>query len=220
MSIATEITRLQNLKTSLRTKLISMLGISSNADLEDCVTAVEAIAEKGAANATISTVAQEITIEKGYHNGSGKIAIKSDERAKIIPGNIKAGVSVLGVTGTLATAESIKIQEAKSVTPTKAAQSITPDSGYDALAGVNVGAIPDNYADIDGVTAGAGDVLSGKVIVNSSGEEIAGTMANNGAVNTSINGTTVTSYTIPAGYHSGSGKVTLDNTIETALAAI
>lgn len=220
MSIATEITRLQNLKANLRTKLVSMLGIASSADLEDCVTAVQGIAEKGAANAQITSVAQEVTIEKGYHNGNGKIKIDADEQAKIIPANIKSGVSVLGVTGTLATADSVKIQEAKSVTPTKSAQSITPDTGYDALAGVNVGAIPDNYADVDGVTAAAGDVLSGKVIVTTAGEEVAGTMANNGAVSQTINGTTVTSYTIPAGYHSGSGTVSLDNTIETSLAAI
>ena len=70
------------------------------------------------------------------------------------------------------------------------------------------------------MTAGAADVLASKIIVNADGEEIAGTMANNGAVSATINGTTVTSYTIPAGYHSGAGTVSLDNTIETALAAI
>ena len=47
-----------------------------------------------------------------------------------------------------------------------------------------------------------------------------GTMANNGAVAATINGTTVTSYTIPKGYHSGSGTVSLDGTIEAALAAL
>ncbi|MFT4005903.1 MAG: hypothetical protein QM683_09805 [Lacrimispora sp.] len=61
-------------------------------------------------------------------------------------------------------------------------------------------------ADLDAVTAGASDVLAGKVIVGSDGEPLTGTMPNQGAVNQSlgINGT----YTIPAGYHNGSGKVT------------
>lgn len=61
-------------------------------------------------------------------------------------------------------------------------------------------------ADLDAVTAGAGDVLAGKVIVGSDGEPLTGTMPNNGAVSQSlgINGT----YMIPAGYHNGSGKVT------------
>ena len=60
-------------------------------------------------------------------------------------------------------------------------------------------------ADLDVVTAGAGDVLAGKVIVDKDGNPLTGTMANRGAVNQSlaING----SYTIPQGYHSGSGKV-------------
>ncbi|MBQ8505879.1 MAG: hypothetical protein IJ466_00360 [Clostridia bacterium] len=220
MSIATEITRIQELRNSLRSKLISMLGIPSTADFEDCVAAVEGIAEKGAMNAGISAANQEISIEAGYHNGSGKVAIHADERAKLVPENIKAGTTILGVQGNCSTADSVNIQAAKSVTPTKSAQSVTPDSGYDALAGVNVAAIPDNYADIGGVTAAAGDVLSGKVFVDGAGAESAGTMANNGAINASINGTTATSYTIPAGYHNGSGSVQLDSTIETALAAI
>ena len=58
---------------------------------------------------------------------------------------------------------------------------------------------------MDAITAGAGDVLAGKVIVDKDGNPLTGTMPNRGAVNQSlaING----SYTIPAGYHNGSGKV-------------
>ena len=220
MSISTEITRLQNLRNTLRTKLVSMLGLSSSADLEDCVTAVEEIPENGAVTGTISTVAGKYTVPKGYHNGGGSVAISSTEQAKIIASNIKAGVSILGVAGTLATADSVKIQSAKSVTPTKSAQSITPDSGYDALAGVNVGAIPSAYQDVSSVDAAAENVLSGKKFVNKSGTLVAGTMANNGAVSKTIDGLTVTSYTIPEGFHNGSGKVSLTSDIENALAAI
>ena len=64
-------------------------------------------------------------------------------------------------------------------------------------------------ADTSVVTAGAGDVLSGKVIVNSAGSSVTGTMANNGAVSQSLNAGG--SYTIPAGYHNGSGKVTANS---------
>lgn len=60
--------------------------------------------------------------------------------------------------------------------------------------------------DLDVITAQAGDILAGKVIVDPDGEPLTGTMPNNGAVSKvlPING----SYTIPAGYHNGSGKVT------------
>lgn len=85
---------------------------------------------------------------------------------------------------------------------------------------VSVGAIPANYADVDGVTAAAGDVLASKIFVNAKGVETAGTMQDNGAVSASIDGLSTTSYTIPAGKHSGTGKVTLTDAIETALAAI
>ena len=60
-------------------------------------------------------------------------------------------------------------------------------------------------ADTSVVTAGAEDVLSGKVIVDANGNPLTGTMTNRGAISQSlgING----SYTIPQGYHNGSGKV-------------
>lgn len=55
-------------------------------------------------------------------------------------------------------------------------------------------------------TAGAGDVLTGKTFTNASSVGATGTMANNGAVSASVG--YGGSYTIPAGYHNGSGKVT------------
>lgn len=59
--------------------------------------------------------------------------------------------------------------------------------------------------DLDVITATAEDLLSPKVIVDKNGNPLTGTMVNHGAVNQSlaING----SYTIPKGYHNGSGKV-------------
>lgn len=97
---------------------------------------------------------------------------------------------------------------------------ITADEGYDALSQVTVEAIPAEYADVSGVTAAAGDVLANKVFVGADGAEAAGTMPNNGAVQASIDGLTQTEYTVPAGYHTGTGKVSLTGDIEEALAAI
>lgn len=218
MSIQTEITRLQGLRNALRTKLVSFGLVQSSADLEDCVTAVDAVENRGAVEGSISTVDGDYTIAAGYHNGAGKVAISAAEKLKLIAGNIKSGVTILGVAGTYI-GEALKAQ-VKSVTPTKSKQTITPDEGYDALSSVEVAAIPDAYQDVSGVTAGAGDVLANKVIVNAAGQQVAGTMPNNGAVAATIDGLTVTEYTVPKGFHSGAGKVSLTNDIETALAAI
>lgn len=110
------------------------------------------------------------------------------------------------------------VLETKSATPAEAAQDITPTKGK-VLGKVTVGAIPAKYKDVSGVTAGAGDVLDGKFIVDATGAKIEGTMANNGAIAKTIDGLTQTSASIPAGYTSG-GTVSLTDAIETALAAI
>ena len=99
MSIQTEITRLQGLRNALRTKLVSFGLVQSSADLEDCVTAVDAVENRGAADGTISTVDGDYTIQAGYHNGSGKVSIAAAEKLKLIASNIKSGVTILGVVG-------------------------------------------------------------------------------------------------------------------------
>ena len=105
------------------------------------------------------------------------------------------------------------------MTPTKAQQNVTPDSGYYGLSDVTVNAIPESYQDVGAVTAGAGDVLTGKIIVDAAGKTVAGTMPNNGEISKTIDGLTVTSAVIPAGYAAG-GTVSLSGDIEAALAAI
>lgn len=57
--------------------------------------------DNGAVIKTINTKDEEYTINEGYHNGNGKVSIDSIEQEKIIPGNIKKDISILGVTGTL-----------------------------------------------------------------------------------------------------------------------
>lgn len=94
----------------------------------------------GPKNYTISDLNDQ-TISLGFYDGSGKISIDSAEKAKIIPANIKNGVSILGVQGTMTGQEDLQVQS-KTVAPTFAAQTILPDEGYDYLSQVVVSAIP------------------------------------------------------------------------------
>ena len=96
--------------------------------------------------------------------------------------------------------------ETKSATPTTSSQDITPTTGK-VLSKVTVAAIPSEYQDTTNVDATAADVLAGKTIVTSTGE-VEGTMTNRGAVSKTLDATTSNqSYTVPAGYHNGSGTV-------------
>lgn len=90
---------------------------------------------------TITTKAQSVTISQGYHDGSGTVSISATEQAKIIAGNIKQGVQILGVTGTVEPSSSVTAQT-KTVTPTLLSQTVLPDNNYDYLSQVTVNAIP------------------------------------------------------------------------------
>lgn len=95
----------------------------------------------GAVSLTISTLNQEVSIAQGYHDGSGKVSILGTEKAKLIASNIKQGITILGVEGTLEPSSSVTVH-AKTVTPTKDQQVVLPDEGYDYLSQVTVNAIP------------------------------------------------------------------------------
>ena len=97
---------------------------------------------RGAQTGSITTKAQSITIQQGYHDGSGSVSISSAEQAKLIATNIRENVTILGVTGTMSGSEDMDIEPAKTVTPSLTAQTILPASGYDGMAQVNVEAIP------------------------------------------------------------------------------
>ena len=181
MSVSNQISRLQTARNTIRAKLVELGLVASNATLDACATAVEEIVNRGAVNATVRE-GETYTIPAGIHNGSGVVA---------------------GVAG----GGNYSLQE-KAVTPTKKSQSVTPDSGYYGLSGVSVAAIPEAYQDVSATTAKAGEVLTGKVFVLADGTVTTGTMPNNGAVTKKLDVSTV-KYTIAAGYHSGTGEVSI-----------
>lgn len=107
----------------------------------------------GAVTGIISKKAEAYSIPIGYHDGSGKVTISSTEQAKIIATNIRAGVSILGVTGTMSGTEGAKAQ-AKTATPSTTQQTILPDSagGYNYLTQVIIEPIP--YTESDNAAGG------------------------------------------------------------------
>lgn len=100
-----------------------------------------AMKNNGAVNGKISTKAGKYTVPQGYHDGSGKVSIDSTEQAKIIAENIREGITILGVTGSMSGTEDA-IPQAKEVTPSTEEQTVLPDSGYNYLSQVKVKAIP------------------------------------------------------------------------------
>lgn len=102
----------------------------------------------GGVTGTISTKAQQYTVAQGYHDGSGKVSIAAAEQAKIIASNIREGITILGVEGTMSGSEGV-VAQAKTATPTFSQQVITPDTaqGYTHLSQVTVAAITVSYSD-------------------------------------------------------------------------
>lgn len=188
MSIQTELTRLSDARNTLRNKAVNLGIASGTSKLDELATAYDAVANNGAVDAQVKE-GETYTIPKGYHNGSGTVS---------------------GVAGggnyTLQT---------KKVTPTKAEQNIVSDEGYYGLSAVTVDAIPDNYQDVSSTTATAADVLANKVFIGSDGVTTSGTMPNNGTVSKKLD-TTTKSYTVPKGYHSGTGTVSITTETKSA----
>lgn len=107
---------------------------------------------RGAVAGTISTKAGTYTIPQGYHDGSGSVSLDATAVAGLVAQNIRENVTILGTTGTMSGSEDIHAQ-AKTVTPTTAAQTITPDSPtYNYLTQVTVNAIP--YTETDNSAGG------------------------------------------------------------------
>lgn len=118
---------------------------------------------KGAYNFALYNGYDEMTIPKGYHNGSGKIKASSVSRS-ITPTKGKqniAGADIPNYVNIQQNGQTIQIPV------------------YPFLSRVTVNPIPDKYQDVSNVTATAGDVRAGKIFVDAEGNEIAGTLIPN-----------------------------------------
>ena len=100
----------------------------------------------GAQMGSINTKEQEVIIAQGYHDGSGKVSISDDEQAKLIPSNIREGITILGIEGTMSGSESV-VAQARTVTPKFTQQVISPEDGYTHLSQVTVQPITVSYSD-------------------------------------------------------------------------
>lgn len=180
MSIASQITRIQQDRDRIRVKLVE-LGLATSVDnLDVLATAIEGIENKGAISATVKE-GETYTIPKGYHTGSGTVS---------------------GIAG----GGNYSLQSKGPIVPTKQQQQITSDDGFYGLSDVTIDAIPDAYQDVTSVDAAAADVLLGKKIVDAKGNVVVGSMANNGTVEKTLT-TADPKLTIAAGYHEGHGYV-------------
>ena len=194
-------------------KVLSKVTVAAiPADYQD-VSDVDAAAGDVLAGKYIVT--SDGTLTEGTMANNGAVSQTLDVRSGHTSYTVPAGYHNGSGTVSLVTEE-------KSATPTTSSQNITPTAGK-VLSKVTVAAIPAKYGDTTGDDAVAANLLAGKyahTIVNGTATQIEGTMTNNGAIAATIDGLTTTSYTVPAGYHSGSGTVSLTNDIELALEAI
>lgn len=105
----------------------------------------------GAVTLEITGKDDEPAIPTGYHDGSGEAKIADAEKAKLIPDNIREGVTILGVVGAMSGTEDAKPQS-KTVTPSASRQEILPDEGFNYLSQVVVEPIP--YAESENSAGG------------------------------------------------------------------
>lgn len=153
-------------------------------------------------------VASDGTVTTGTmaNNGDVSATLTGTMVSYTIPKGYHSGMGTVNI-----------VLETKSVVPTKSPQDVVPTTGK-LLSKVTVAAIPDNFIDTTDADATAAQILDGKFAYVKT-VKVEGTMPDNGSMDGSIDGLTVTSKSIPAGYTSG-GTVSLTTDIEEALAAI
>lgn len=159
------------------------------------VSTVTATAKDVLANKVIVTADGTVTTGTMPNNGAVAQKLDGETTSYTVPAGYHDGKGTVSVT-----------VETKSATPTKEEQTITPTEGS-LLSSVTVGAIPAEYVDTTDGTATAAQILTGRTAYVA-GKKVTGTMPNNSPAATVLDAETA-SYTIPAGYHDGTGSVSL-----------
>jgi hypothetical protein len=179
MSVSNYIASIRASRDKIHDKLVSMELAQSGDKLAKLANTIEGIPY----NKELKGSVQEggtYAIPQGYHDGKGYVQ---------------------GVGG----GGNYELMPPQEVEPTKSG--FTVDKGdYYGLSGVTVKPIPDIYQDVSDVNVLPGEVLSGKIYVDSDGTPTPGEMDNNGTVNKTLD-TTTTEWPIAKGYHSGEGKM-------------
>lgn len=107
--------------------------------------------DNGSVKGVIASKDDTYIISQGFHDGSGNVTISDSEKAKLIPDNIRQGITILGVEGEMSGTEDVKA-ESKTVTPSISEQTILPSTGYNYISQVLVKAIP--YVESDNSAGG------------------------------------------------------------------
>ena len=112
----------------------------------------------GSVKKTITKKADKISIAQGYHDGSGYVSIDEVEQEKLIADNIRSGIIILGVTGSMSGTEDVTAQS-RSVVPSTIEQTVTPEEGFNYLSCVTVAAIP--YTESENAAGGITVTIGG-----------------------------------------------------------
>lgn len=105
----------------------------------------------GSANGVISDINTPYNIRYGHHDGGGTVDIAQTEKDKLIPENIRQGISILGVAGSMTGSEGVNAQS-KEVVASNIEQIVLPDIGYNYLSEVKVLPIP--YRELENEAGG------------------------------------------------------------------